>query len=171
MHVLMIMLAQSATDISAVPADFVKWFFVMLAFVVSIGLAAFMAYRKGRQASGTHADPLNIAQPLGIKMKVEYALKEEVHEIRQNITRMIQAGNDQHKDVIAAVSGSERRLMMEVKDVHERLNPVAEASKAHEATLKAIQDRLAASEHARQIDTTHMQQRIDDAIRAASSKK
>jgi hypothetical protein len=92
-----------------------------------------------------------------------------VHEIKQHIARIMQAGDDRRIEIIDAVQGSERRLLLEVKGVHERLNPVAEASKGHEATLKAIQDRMTASEHARHLDTTHMQQRIDDAIRAASS--
>ncbi len=156
----------ASTDISAVPADFVKYFFIMFAFVAGL----YFAHRKGKQASGTRDEPVNIEQPLEIKKTPVYARKEEVERMQKEISRVMQAGDERRVEIINAIHGSERRMIDEVKDLHERLNPVAEGFKGHAALLDQIDKRLSASELARRDENARMQQRIDDAIRASSSK-
>lgn len=154
----------AAGDINSVPADYVKNFLLMVAFFAGL----YFAHRKGEQANGSKDEPVNIAQPLEIKHTAQYAHKTEVECVQKEIGRMMQAGDERRVEIINAIHGSECRMIGEVKDLHERLNPVAEGFKAHAALLDQIDKRLSASELARRDETARMQTRIDDAIRAAS---
>lgn len=164
------MLAAS-TDISNVPAEFVKYFVQLVVFFIGAGVTGFVAYRKGKQANGSKEEPVNIAQPLEIKHTARYAHKEEVEKVNLEVKRIIEAGDERQEKIIGAIGESERRLLSEVKDLHVRLNPVAEASKEHAALLEQINHRLTNYERLRQEESHRIHQRIDDAIRLSTGKK
>lgn len=157
----------AAADISAVPADFVKYFVMMCA----AGLGMWYTHKRGMRASGTRSDPVSIAQPLEIQHKARYAHKEEVEKVNLEVKRIIEAGDERQEKIIEAIGNSERRLLSEVKDLHVRLNPVAEASKEHAALLDQINHRLTNHERLRQEESHRIHQRIDDAIRLSTAKK
>jgi len=154
----------AAADISSVPAEFVKYFIMM---VLALGWAH-TKYRQSQKPNGSKEEPVSIAQPLEIKHTAQYAHKSEVEKIQAILSETTKAGDERRLEILNAILGSERRLLGEVKDLHVRLNPVAEGFKAHEATLKQIHHRLSESERERRDESNRMQTRIDDAIRAAS---
>ncbi|MCF7785576.1 MAG: hypothetical protein K9N47_05605 [Prosthecobacter sp.] len=161
------MILTAAADISSVPAEFVKYFIMMVAFIAGL----YIAHRKGKQANGSKDEPLNIEQPLEVKKAPRYAHKEEVEKVNLEVRRIIQAGDERQGKIIEAIGQSERRLLVEVKDLHIRLNPVAAASSAHAALLEQINHRLTNHEKLRQEESQRIHQRIDDAIRLSTSKK
>lgn len=154
-----------AADISSVPADFVKYFAIMLAFVAGL----YLAHRKGTQATGTKEEPVNVAQPLEVKRSAEYAHKNETQSelkklddkmeamarenLRQHNTQggkladVITAGAERENTILRAIHDMEHRvttaMLKEMKDIHERLNPIGEAVNGHAATIKAHESRLA----------------------------
>lgn len=181
----MIVLAQ--TDISSVPAEFVKYFMMMLAFVGGL----YYAHRKGKQASGTKDEPLNISQPLEIKKRTEYALKEETssdlaklettltamnrESVRQaqhtseQINDVIKAGADRENKILAAVHDMEKRftslVLVEVKALHERMNPVSESVAEQKAALKGHADRISNLERNFNDSVQRLHQRFDDLMK------
>lgn len=161
---LMPLMLAAAGDISAVPAEFVKYFIMM---VLALGWAH-SKYRQSQKPNGSKDEPVSIAQPLEIKHTPRYAHKDEVEHIKAIVAENTKAGDERRVEILNAITGTERRLLTEVKDLHVRLNPVAEGFKAHEATLKQINHRLTESERERRDEYVRMQQRIDDAIRTAS---
>lgn len=161
------MILTAASDISSVPAEFVKYFIMMCA----AGAGMWYAHKRGMRASGTKSDPVSIAQPLEIQHKARYAHKEEVEKVNLEVKRIIEAGDERQEKIIDAIGNSERRLLSEVKDLHIRLNPVAAASSAHAALLEQINHRLTNHEKLRQEESQRIHQRIDDAIRLSTSKK
>ncbi len=123
-----------------------------------------------RRAMKNEGQPVHVAQPLEIKQRAQYAHRADVEQMKQEVARIMKAGDERQLSIIEAIHGSERRLLDEVKDLHERLNPVAELCKAHAAVLQQIEGRLSAHERARADEIQRINQRIDDAIRLASSK-
>lgn len=154
--------AQAGGDISAVPADFVKNFFVMLAFAVGVGGAWYVGRR------GQAGDPLHVQQPLSVDASVTqapiYAQRSEVDALKADIERrtrenlrqheetarqlaaIVNAGHERQQTILQALSGMESRMttatLKELKDIHERLNPLAEQGASHKATLKAQAERI-----------------------------
>lgn len=155
------------TDIGNVPADFVKYFIMMAGFVAT----GWVAFRKGKEASGTKDEPLNVAQPLEVKKTTEYAARHDVEKLKTSIEEILKAGEDRQLRIIAAVHDAEKRQLAEIKDIHERLNPVAENGKAHGLMLESLSKRHDAAEAERRADVRLMQQRIDDMIRLSSHTK
>lgn len=153
------------TDIGGVPAEYVKNFFIMLAFIGGL----YLSHRKGAQSKGTKDDPVNVAQPLEIKKRTEYAPKEEVSRLQEWLEELTRAGDERGSKIIEALHKAEHRMLDEIKSLHERLNPVAEQTKAQGATLTGIGERLLNLETGQRDEVRHMHQRIDDFIRLASS--
>ncbi len=160
----MIFLAE--TDISSVPAEFVKYFLIMMMFAGGL----YLAHRKGMQASGTKAEPVNIAQPLEVKQQAQYAHRADVEHMKKEVQRIMEAGDERRVEIIEAINESERRTLVELRELHQRLNPVAEACKAHAAVLQQIEHRLNNHERLRQEEMQRIHQRVDDAIRLSSGK-
>lgn len=159
----MILLADG--DIGGVPADFVKYFIMML---MALG-GMWLAHRKGMQASGTKADPLSIAQPLDVRTVKDPAIKEETWDelrrldenivsitrenLRQHeatakrINEVIHAGEGRAATILGALHAMETRMteatLKEIKDIHVRLNPLAERVQGHREAIKRIDSRCA----------------------------
>jgi hypothetical protein len=153
-----------ASDISGVPAEYVKNFFIMLAFV--IGLWA--AHRKGTQAKGTKAEPLNIAMPVDVRHVEDFALKKETNveleklggtiqamarenlrqheQAGQRIQSVIKAGSEREGSIINAMHEMETRftklMLAEMKTIHERLNPLSQIVASHTTGIAALEQRL-----------------------------
>lgn len=156
------MLLQAATDISGVPAEFVKNFMVMLAFVFGIGGGILLSRR------GTKHDPLSIEQPLSVDATVnhppEYARQTQLDKLRADmearireslkqheqhsarLTEVIEAGQARSEKILAALADMETRMtsatLRELKDIHERLNPIAENVAGHAQAIKGLDDRI-----------------------------
>ena len=134
------------SNISGVPADFVKYFMMML-----IGLGGlWLGYRKGQTSKGTRDDPMHIDQPLKITKKPVYAHKEEVDALRDALAVALDKGNERRVEIISTIHAAERRTIGEMKDLHQRLNPIAEGFQSHAAMLKQIDARITSAENARQ---------------------
>jgi gas vesicle protein len=146
-----------------VPADFVKWFVVCSAFFAGL----YFAYRKGQQ--GGKADPLHIDQPLAITRHPEYAPKRETRteldaikadinaryrecmrvqdaaakEVTQRLDVLSQAGAKRGDDILKEIHAMEGRItqavLKEVKDLHNRINPLAENVKGHATAIESLQ--------------------------------
>jgi|GEM_PF-6707348 len=161
-----ILLAES--DLSSVPPEFLKWFLVCLAGLLGIALSAYVAYRKGTQASGTKSDPVNIAQPLDVRQVGQYADKQETmneikklertieamgrENLRQNqqeaaqIQAVIAAGADSEKRMMGGMHDMENRMtktiLAEMKTIHERLNPLSVSVGEHGESIKGMERRI-----------------------------
>lgn len=181
----------ASTDISSVPADFVKYFMIMLAFCGGMGITGFLAYRKGTSAKGTKDEPLNIQQPLEIKKRTEYAPKEETatelaklegtltamnrENVRQAqhtseaIQGIIQAGSDREGRLMKSFHDMEQRftsmVMREMNTMHERLNPVGESVAGHTASLEGHEKRLSNLERTLNENVLRLHQRFDDLMK------
>lgn len=175
------------TDIGNVPAEFVKYFFIMLGFV----LTGFVAFRKGTQARGTKDEPVNVQQPLEVKRTPEYALKEETssdlakletsltamsrESMRQaqhtsdEIAGILKSGAEREGRLLAAVHDMEKRftklMIEEVKSLHVRMNPVGESVAAHAASLKGHDSRIATLERTVSDNIQRLHDRFNDLIK------
>jgi hypothetical protein len=156
------MIAQATTDISSVPADFVKNFLIMLAFVFGGSLGVLFA-RKG-----TKKDPLSIEQPLSVDASVthapEFARQTALDKLRADmeartrenlrqhdehssrLAEIITAGHERQERILSALSEMETRMtqatLKELKDIHQRLNPLAESTAGHAQAIKGLDDRI-----------------------------
>lgn len=156
------MLLQAATDISGVPAEFVKNFIVMLVFVFG-GFGGWTLARRG-----TKQNPLSIETPLSVDATVshapEYARQAALEKLRADmeartreslkqheqhsarLTEVIEAGQARSEKILAALADMETRMtsatLRELKDIHERLNPIAENVAGHAQAIKGLDDRI-----------------------------
>lgn len=144
------LLAQSTPDISSVPAEFVKnWWVMLLAFG-----GMWLAYRKGKQ--GTKADPISIEQPLEVRTvksldeKIAAIARENLRQhnaTAERINKVIQGGEERATTILGALHAMETRMtqatLKEIKDIHERLNPVAQRVEGHHSDIKHINSRYA----------------------------
>lgn len=153
------------SGVSGVPAEFVKYFIMM----VMAGAGMWYAHKRGMQASGTKADPLSIAQPLDVRAVPDHAIKGDTQNelkslddkitasarenLRQHnataerIHQISKAGEDRSAVILKALHEMETRMttatLREIKDIHERLNPVAESVRGHEESIKHLNTRVA----------------------------
>jgi hypothetical protein len=188
-------------DISSVPADYVKNFLIMAGFFAALTFGHVWG-RKGRRE-----DPVHIHQPLKVRKDTEYALKEETaHELKslderiesmarenlrahsaaqQSLAKVIEAGEHRSAKILSALHDMEQRMtasmIAEVKDVHNRINPIAEKLAAHDGLIDWIQTRLTAiwdglMSHVDRLsknqseDTRRLHSRIDDAMTRTPTK-
>ena len=156
------LIAQAAQDISSVPADFVKSFLIMMAFMAALG-GGVMWGRRGSKGS-----PLHVEQPVSVDATVShapvYAHHSELEKLRQHIDAVarenlrqhqtaagqlqdvITAGHDRQTTILSALGQMETRmsalLSKETKEITDRLNPLCEKVASHCALIKWIQTRL-----------------------------
>lgn len=156
-------LASAAPDISSVPADFVKNFLIMAAFVAAV----YGGRRWGLKSSGKADDPLHLKQPLEITKAPRYAHKRDTEAAiaalnakvesmaRENlrshnqtaakINQVIEGGAQRETNIIKAMGDMEARItsgvLKECKDMHLRINPLAETQREHHAAIAALQKR------------------------------
>lgn len=157
------------SDLSSVPPDFLKWFIVCCATLLTAAVSAYLAYRKGMQATGTKSDPVNIAQPLDVRQVGQYADKKETMDeikklertieamgrenLRQNqheaaqIQEVINAGAESEKRMLGGMHDMEHRMtkiiIAEMKTIHERLNPLSVSVGEHGEAIKGMEKRIA----------------------------
>lgn len=156
------LIAQSTPDISSVPADFVKSFLIMLAFVAALG-GGVMLGRRGSKGS-----PISLESPVSVDANVShapvYAHASSLEKMRadmeartrenmrqheesaKQVAAVIEAGNQRLQSMLSALHDMETRIttatITEVRSLHERINPIAEASASHRADIKGLNDRL-----------------------------
>jgi hypothetical protein len=103
---MLLLLAQSAQDISSVPADDVKSFFIMLAFVLGLAALGGGGYILGKR--GTKADPIHVHQPVKVdattRAAAEHAHQSELDELRALFENERQANMEEHKSHRAALA-------------------------------------------------------------------
>jgi hypothetical protein len=188
-------LAQSTPDISGVPADFVKSFLIMTAFLAVLGGGVIWGRR------GSKGNPISLESPVSVEATIKpaeiYAQQHELEKIQKHIDALtrenlreheavrkqvadsITAGSDRMERILTELSAMEGRMtkamLHEVKDLHNRVNPLAEKVAAHETLLSWIQARLLAiwdglMSHIATVaknqseDTRRLHSRIDDAM-------
>jgi hypothetical protein len=153
-----------AVDISSVPADYVKNFLIMAAFVLGVMLA----HKAGTKAAGSAADPLHLNSPLDIREAVSFADKkgtaqslQKIEETIQALTRenlrqhnasaaqiagIIAAGEQRSTKILSSLASTEARmmsaLMKELQGMHERVNPLAERVAASAQLIEWIKGQL-----------------------------
>lgn len=156
------MLLQATSDISGIPAEFVKNFIHMMLVLSGLGGGIWLSRR------GTKKDPLSIEQPLAVDASIkhapEFARKTDVDKLRADMearTRenlrqheehsfrlgeIISAGHERQEKILKALADMETRMttatLKELKDIHERLNPMGERVAAHEQAIKGLDDRI-----------------------------
>jgi hypothetical protein len=159
------MITLASPDVSGVPAEFVKYFVMMC----MAGAGMWYAHKRGMQANGTKSDPVSIAQPLDVRTVPDHAIKGDTREelksldekitasarenLRQHnataerINQVIKAGEDRMSTFLNALHAMESRMttatLKEIKDIHERLNPVAEKVQGHHESIKHLNTRVA----------------------------
>ena len=157
-----LVLAQAAQDISSVPADFVKNFIIMFGFV-TIGAGAYMFGRRGSKGN-----PMHLEQPVSVDANVShapvYAHQVAVDKLRSDmeartrenlrqhedsakqLATVIEAGNQRQLTILNALTEMEQRMtrsfLDELKDIHERLNPLSEQTASNKTAIEGIQGRL-----------------------------
>lgn len=155
-------LGQTPPDISSVPADFVKSFLIMFAFVLALGGGVIWGRR------GSKGSPMHIKQPVAVDANVShapvYAHQSAVEKLRadmeartrenlrqheesaKQLAAVIEAGNERLQSMLNALHEMETRMTKatidEVRSLHERINPIAEACATHRADIKGLSDRL-----------------------------
>jgi hypothetical protein len=152
----MFFIAQAAQDISHVPSEFIKHFLTMLAYVLGLGALAGGGYLLGRK--GTKTNPLNVDAT--VSEATEHAPMTAVDELRQHIesmgrenlrehnahraaiTQLIENGCKRETNILKAIHDLQnaitRDTLKEVKDLHERINPLEQMT----AALKEAVDNL-----------------------------
>jgi hypothetical protein len=157
-------LAQSSPDISSVPADFVKNFLIMFGFV-TIGAGAYIFGRRGSKGS-----PMHIEQPVSVDATVSaapvHAHQSAVDELRQRMEAMARENmreHNAHRDTLRALleRGNERETSIlnaihdlqttltrdtldELKDIHNRLNPLEAAVSMLKEAVENIKTNIGA---------------------------
>lgn len=155
------MLAQS-TDISSVPADFVKYFFMMTAFLAALG----GGIAWGRR--GSKGSPIHVEQPVSVDANVTHApvfaqqsaldkLRADMEtrtrenlrqheESAKQLSAVIEAGNHRLQSMLTALHEMESRMttatLAEIRSLHERINPLASEVASNKTAIKGIEDRL-----------------------------
>lgn len=155
-------LAQASTDISSVPAEFVKNFLIMFAFC-TVGAGAYIFGRRGSKGS-----PMHIEQPVSVDATVShapvYAHHSELDAIKQDIERrsrenlrqhqdhrdqlaeVIAAGNDRLQSMLTALHEMETRMttatLSEIRGLHERINPLESLSASNKTAIEGLQGRM-----------------------------
>lgn len=156
------LIAQSTPDISGVPADFVKSFLIMFAFMAAIGGGVAIGRR------GSKASPLHLEQPVAVDANVSHApvyahqaaleklradmearTRENLRQLEEHSSRLseiINAGHERQQTILKALSEMESRMttatLRELKDIHDRLNPMGENVAAHGQAIKDLTGRL-----------------------------
>lgn len=155
------MLAQTP-DITAVPADFVKYFFMMVAFVAALGGGIAMGRR------GSKGSPMHIEQPVSVDANVSHApvyahqhaleklradmearTRENLRQHEDNakqLTAVIEAGNQRLQQMLTALHEMESRMttatLSEIRGLHERINPLAEKVSGNDKAIEGMKDRM-----------------------------
>lgn len=154
----------AASDISHVPPDFVKWFMVMFFALLSAVGTGFVAYRKGKQASGTSDEPVNIKSPITIKKMASYAHKRDLEKLAKAVAKASAAGEERRVEIIHVIHEMEQRIGRDMK-------PVAEMVMVHEALIAQINNRLLETERSCRDGKARLQQSINDSIRIATEHR
>lgn len=152
----MIQILCQTSDISHVPAEFVKNFLIMFAFV-TVGAGAFLFGRRGSKGS-----PIHVEQPVNVDAKVTnapvFAHQSALDALRRDMdtrnrenlrlyedqaakmAEIIKAGYERQETILKALNDMESRMtsatLEELKDIHIRLNPIGEKVAAHEQAIK-----------------------------------
>jgi hypothetical protein len=189
-------IAQSTPSINAVPADFVKSFLIMTAFLAALGGGVFWGRRGSRgtpmQVDANVSDAPSYAHASDlekVQQKIDGMTRENLREheaVRKQVADSITKGSERMERILTELSAMEGRMtkamLHEVKDLHNRVNPLAEKVAAHETLLGWIQTRLVAiwdglmarinavAENQSE-DTRRLHSRIDDALKLANAKK
>jgi DNA repair exonuclease SbcCD ATPase subunit len=150
-----------AADLGDTPADFVKWGLVLISFLIS-------NYVMLRRAQGTRESPVHVQSPLEVQEKVQYADKAEMERelrdieskvesmarenlrahnaVQQQVQNVMSKGEERAERILKALHDMETRLttatLAEIKDLHQRINPLSGKVEAHSASLRAIEARL-----------------------------
>ncbi len=151
-----------AQDISTVPADFVKYFFMMVAFAGAL----YGGISIGRR--GSKGSPLHVEQPVSVDANVThapvYAQQSALDKLRADmeartrenlrqheeaskaLAANVQKGQERMETILGALHEMETRftenVLKEIKDIHQRLNPLAEQTASHGSTIKALEGRI-----------------------------
>lgn len=150
-----------AADLGDTPADFVKWFVVMGSFLLSNWIML-------RRAQGTKESPVHVQTPLEVSEKPQYADKAEMERelrdieskveamarenlrahnaVQQQVQQVMSQGEQRAEKILKALHEMEGRIttatLKEIKDLHQRINPLSAESAAHSASIRAIEARL-----------------------------
>lgn len=166
-------LADSIPDISSVPAEFVRSFFIMLAFVLGLIATGWVCYRKGARVSGHKDEPLHVAQPVEIKKHPEYAPREETRREIHALDQKIEKFRDEWLDKL---NESQRKASDEIKDLmeagHKReMSIITAMGGVRDDLTKTVAAECRELRKKADADAAHMHKRIDDFIRLAGGKK
>lgn len=156
-----------ATGLESVPADFLKYFISVVVAAVLVW-AAYRKGRAsgGNKGDPFHlAQPVEVKAHVEFAVKHDTerrfsAFAHELEEVRSQMearrreglrqyeaiakqhVETLKAGSERETTLLNAIHNMETRLsgsfLKELKDVHQRLNPVAEEMAAMKATMKAV---------------------------------
>lgn len=128
------------TDISGVPAEFVKYFLIMLGFILGGGAGAFAMWRKSRQVSGTQDEPVNLQQPLHIRKVTEHAEKNELQKLSDQLAGLATIVANHYSAQIQ--SASEREMSIKESVHHAMVEGMREMAKVKDAIKQEIEEKI-----------------------------
>lgn len=150
-----------AADLDGTPAEFVKWALVFVSFLISNWVML-------RKAQGTKADPVHVQSPLEISQAPRWAEKAEMEKelrdiegkveamarenlrahnnVQSQVQELMKQGQKRAETILQAMHDMETRIssatLKEVKDLHQRVNPLSEEVAGNSASIRAIEARL-----------------------------
>lgn len=149
-------------DIGGVPADFVKSFLIMMAFMGALGGGVIWGRR------GSKGSPMHIEQPVSVDATVSHApvyahqtsleklradmesrTRENLRQHEENskhLTAALEAGNERLQSMLTALHEMETRMttatLSEIRGLHERINPLSEMSASNKTAIDGLQGRM-----------------------------
>lgn len=147
--------AQATPDISAVPADFIKYTVILVGFAVVIGLQIYNAFFRGPQKREISGRVVNETVP-------EFADADDVEGLRQSV--------DQDKSVIAGrISEMQRSFADNLnalgKEIMAGMGELKVMTARHDAMIQQTERRITMLETAHNDSVTRLHARIDDAMK------
>lgn len=149
------MFAQAAPDISAVPAEFIKYTVILVGFAVVIGLQVYNTFFRGPQKREISGRVVNETVP-------EFADADDVEGLRQSV--------DQDKSVIAGrISEMQRSFADNLnalgKEIMAGMGELKVMTARHDAMIQQTERRITMLETAHNDSVTRLHARIDDAMK------
>lgn len=151
----MTLLAQSTPDISSVPADFVKFFCIMMGFAVVIGLQIYNSVFRGPQKREVTGSIVHEEVP-------DFADAEDVEALRHDV--------QQDKSTLGArIAEMQQNFAARLHDLGketlEGMGEIKVMASKHDTMLDQMEKRLSALEKSHSESVTRLHSRIDDAMK------
>lgn len=180
-------IAQAAQDISSVPADFVKNWWMMVGFAAVL----YMQWRNGqtqrREVSGrlvttTEDEPATHTEVEGLRKEIDSLLEQNHAEHREairagenRVINLSEVFDSKHSELNATLerirTDLNNRMDENFTRLHVKIDPLAAQSASSSALIAQIDKRLTMLEEQHNTSVRNLNSRIDDAMQKAAYSK